>query len=255
MSLTTWLRDLRGRLRDVRRPRPRPTQRPRRPRSQLSVETLEGRLVPSAVQTVVYVETNDPTAGHNAILAYRSNPVDGHVTLVGTYLTGGTGKSNVGDGVVGPNDSDQEVLLSRDHRFLFAVNAGSGTVAVFRVHGDGSLDLVQGAPFASGGIQPVSLGQAGDDLYVVNQGDQQPGQTVGGTRPNYTGFHIKNNGRLEPIPNSTVEIDPGSNPSQALITPDNKFLFDANVFAVKLDPAPPLPSFIPPYASVLRGYS
>src|SRR5262249_18352563 len=189
MSLTTWLRDLQGRLRDVRRPRPRPTQRPRRPRSQLSVETLEGRLVPSAVQTVVYVETNDPTPGHNAILAYRSNPVDGSLTPLGTYLTGGTGKANVAD-AIGPDASDQQVVVSRDPSPLLAVNPGSDTIAVVDVHEDGSLSLVKGAPFASGGVQPASLGLAGNDLYVVNKGDQQPGQASGGSRPNYTGFHV-----------------------------------------------------------------
>src|SRR5262245_20703581 len=130
MSLSTWMRGLQGRVTGARRPRP--GHRPRRPRCRPAVEHLEGRLVPSAVQTVVYTETNDPTPGHNAVLAYRSDPADGHLTLLGSYLTGGTGQANPTD-ALGPDDIDQEVLLSKDRHFLFAVNSGSDTVAVFKV--------------------------------------------------------------------------------------------------------------------------
>jgi 6-phosphogluconolactonase (cycloisomerase 2 family) len=255
MLLASWLRNLRAVVRRVPHSRPHPVHRPRRNRCRPAVEPLEGRLVlsASAPQTVVYVETNNPNPGQNAVLAYHSDPVDGSLTLFGTFPTGGTGGANPTDGL-GPDDSDQEIVVSPDHRFLFAVNSGSNTIAVFDIHADGSLSLIKGAPFDSGGVQPVSLGLAGNDLYVVNQGDQVPGQTSGGVRPNYTGFHVNGNGKLHPIANSTVEVNPGSSPSQALITPDGQFLFGSDLFSVRLDPPPPLPPFIPPFASALEGF-
>src|SRR5262249_34858490 len=97
-------------------------------------------------------------------------------------------------------------------------------------------------------------GLAGTDLYVVNKGDQTPGGASGSVRPNYTGFHVNGNGKLHPINKSTVEVNPGSSPSQALITPDGKFLFGSDLFALPLNPAPPLPPSIPPFASLLEGF-
>ena len=46
--------------------------------------------------------------------------------------TGGTGVANP-QGLLGPDDSDKEVIASPDGRLLFAVNQGSNSIAVFRV--------------------------------------------------------------------------------------------------------------------------
>ena len=51
---------------------------------------------------------------------------------------------------------------------LFAVNAGSGSVSVFGVHGD-QLHLRQ--VIGSGGEFPVSIAVHGDLVYVVNARD------------------------------------------------------------------------------------
>lgn len=217
----------------------------------------------SVASNVVYLTTNNPDPGQNSVLAYRRN-ADGSLTLLGNFLTRGTGVF-VADERLGPDDSDQELIISPDKTLLFAVNSGSNTIAVFRINSDGSLTHVNGSPFPSGGIQPVSLGlvtkrnngNAGDDsigkLYVVNKGDLEPGQTIG-VRPNYTGFRVNKNGHLSAIPQSTIEVAPGSHPTQALISPDGSLLFGVDVFTFPFPPPPGFPPFVPPFASALESF-
>jgi 6-phosphogluconolactonase (cycloisomerase 2 family) len=173
----------------------------------------------------VYVESDD--ASGNAILGYSRDNSDGSLTpLPGSpFPTGGLGITYTT--ALGPFDSDQEVIVNASRTLLFAVNGGSDTIAVFRIHGDGSLTPVDGSPFPSGGSNPVSVGLARDDtvLVVVNQ-DQDPGHP-GQFLPNYTSFHVSSSGQLTPVRNSTFFVDVGSSPSQALISPDGKLMFGA----------------------------
>jgi DNA-binding beta-propeller fold protein YncE len=191
---------------------------------------------------VLYVETNDITPGQNAVLAF-ARASDGSLTpLTGSpFSIGGTGVGNPTQGL-GPDDSDQEILASPDHTRLFAVNAGSNTIAVLDIHADGSLTPVSGSPFPSGGIDPVSVGLSGNFLYVVNQ-DEDPAQDAGAGSPNYTAFTVAANGTLTPIPSSTVSA--GVSPSVALVSPDGKILFGSDFLApLKSMPAqPPLRAF------------
>src|SRR6476646_1279689 len=101
--------------------------------------------------SIVYIESNNPAPNQNAVLAFRRNPATGALK----ELSGGPFLN--GQGLLGPDDSDREVIASPDGRFLFAVNQGSNSIAVFRIHENGSLDLVDGHAFSSGGVQPVSL--------------------------------------------------------------------------------------------------
>jgi DNA-binding beta-propeller fold protein YncE len=192
--------------------------------------------------SVVYVETNDITAGHNAVLGY-ARAADGSLTpLPGSpFSIGGTGVGNPTQGL-GPDDSDQEVIASPDHTRLFAVNAGSNTIAVLDIAADGSLTPVAGSPFPSGGIDPVSVGLSGKYLYVVNQ-DQDPAQDAGAGAPSYTAFTVAASGALTAVPGSTVSA--GASPSVALTSPDGKLLFGADFLAPlkSVPPQPPLRAF------------
>jgi hypothetical protein len=217
---------------------PRRAAEPRRAR--LHLESLEARAVPAALQpglfddgpagpafTTVYTESNNPAAGQNAVLAFRQNPVNGQLTPIGTFKTGGTGQLNLPT-VIGPDDSSQEVVATPDGRFLFAVNQGSHSVTAFRIDRDGGLDRI--GTFDSGGVQPDSLGISGDKLYVSNRGDSAVGHP-GTVAPNITGFMIGDDGLLTPIPGSTVTFPVDTSPSQNLISRDGKLLF-ADIFAV-----------------------
>jgi 6-phosphogluconolactonase (cycloisomerase 2 family) len=87
--------------------------------------------------------------------------------------------------------------VTDDGRYLLAVDAGSNQISVLRINEDGSLAAVPGSPFASGGIEPNSIAVSDHLVYVEN---------TGGSAPNYTGFRLARDGRLTPIPNSTVTV-------------------------------------------------
>jgi 6-phosphogluconolactonase (cycloisomerase 2 family) len=191
---------------------------------------------------VVYVETNDITPGQNAVLGY-ARAADGSLTpLPGSpFPIGGTGVGNPTQGL-GPDDSDQELVATPDHTRLFAVNAGSNTIAVLDIHADGTLAAVAGSPFPSGGISPVSVGVSGSFLYVVNQ-DEDPAQDAAAGTPGYTAFTVASDGALTAIPGSTVSA--GVSPSVALVSADGKLLFGADFLAPlkSVPPQPPLRAF------------
>jgi hypothetical protein len=72
----------------------------------------------------VYTESNE--AGTNQIFVYQINP-EGSLTLQGSTPSGGAG---AGAGL----GSQRALVLSGDHEWLFAVNAGSNSVSSFKVH-------------------------------------------------------------------------------------------------------------------------
>jgi hypothetical protein len=219
------------------------------PRARLGLEWLEERAVPAAPPTspadpagalvaTVYVESNNPEPGHNAVLAY-SRGADGTLTPLGAFSTHGTGQLNLPK-VVGPDDSSQEVVATPDGRFLYAVNQGSNTIAAFRIRRDGRLEFLD--TFDSGGVQPDSIGIADGKLYVSNRGDASaagpggtPAANPGTAAPSLTGFTIDPDGGLAPIPNSTVALPVGTSPSQNLISPNGRFLF-SDIFGVGAAP-------------------
>lgn len=156
--------------------------------------------------TAVYVMNNDATA--NAILVF-DRAADGTLAEAGSYLTGGAG---TGGGL----GSQGAVALSDNGRYLFAVNAGSNEISVFAADGS-TLRLTDTVP--SGGERPISLTVYGRMLYVLNAGGSG----------NITGFWVRGNGRLSPIPHSTQHLSnagvgdaPG--PAQVSFTPDGRQL-------------------------------
>jgi 6-phosphogluconolactonase len=138
---------------------------------------------------VVYSMTNNPDG--NAIIEFN-RAVDGTLTYAGEYATGGLG---TGPGLLVPGDplGSQNALI-RKHQWLFAVNAGSDEISVFRIRRQG-LTLVD--KVSSGGDYPVSLTAHEDLLYVVNAGGDG----------SITGFTIGPHGKLTPLPGSTRSLD------------------------------------------------
>jgi 6-phosphogluconolactonase len=78
----------------------------------------------------VFVMTN--AASGNEIIAYKRNG-DGSLEQGRSFSTGGRGSGGVTD----PLGSQGSLTLTDDRSFLLAVNAGSGSISVFRVHGIG----------------------------------------------------------------------------------------------------------------------
>ncbi|MDF5732575.1 MAG: beta-propeller fold lactonase family protein [Rhizonema sp. PD38] len=192
----------------------------------VSIQSADAQRYRPPTTSFVYTESNIPTVNgenENTVLGFQRD-ADGNLTPLPTspVLTGGAGIAN-GGGI-----TDQNVISNPEKTRLFAVNAGSNTIAVFDINPrNGSLSPVEGSPFPSGGVNPVSLGLAKDVLYVVNRNKdpKNTSQDASGSFPNYTAFHVTPKGRLIPIPGSTVSGPTDARPTQALISEDKRLLF------------------------------
>jgi 6-phosphogluconolactonase len=170
----------------------------------------------------VFVMTN--AVDKNEVIAYR-RASNGTLQETGRFATGGRGSGGNND----PLESQGSLTLSQDHSLLLAVNAGSGDVSVFSVHGS-QLSLVD--KVISGGSEPNAVAQHGNLVYVSN---------VGGSS-NVVGF-ILNHGKLKQIPNSTRFLTTNNSGAGGLaFSPDGRFLVvverstnDIDVFSVQGD--------------------
>ena len=149
----------------------------------------------------VYTLTN-ALAG-NAVLAYARS-ADGTLSPAGSYPTGGLG---TGAGL----GSQGSIVLSDDGRTLLAVNAGSDSLSLFSVRGDG-LRLESTVP--SGGQRPISVTVDDDLVYVLNAGGAG----------SISGFTIDRD-TLRPLAGSTRPLGGGSaGPAQVQFSPDGRLL-------------------------------
>jgi DNA-binding beta-propeller fold protein YncE len=178
----------------------------------------------------VYVETNNENRNGVLALDYRDNGRTSPIR-VREFSTRGRGAGYIRNQSVGALAGDQEVILSPNRRFLFAVNQGSDTIAVFRVNQrTGSLRHVPGSPFPSGGEAPISVGFNGRHLVVANHGTKPPfvpGPNPDFGNPNFTSFSVSRQGRLRRI--GSVPAVPG--PSQAHIAPNGRNVFSTSFYS------------------------
>jgi 6-phosphogluconolactonase (cycloisomerase 2 family) len=157
-----------------------------------------------ALKAAVFVMTN--AADHNQVLSYARHS-DGTLQLIDRTLTGGRGSG----GTIDPLGSQGSLTLSQDHRFLFAVNAGDGTVSSFQV--GRYLQLMDVEPTL--GSAPVAVAQCGRLVYVLNFAGNS----------NVTGFALSDDGRLHPIPGSVSYLSSANSGASSLaFSPDGKFL-------------------------------
>jgi 6-phosphogluconolactonase (cycloisomerase 2 family) len=115
--------------------------------------------------------------------------------------------------------------LSEEHSTLFAVNAGSGNVSVFSVHGP-NLRLEQ--VVHSGGSAPVAIAQHDNLVYVLNFAGNS----------NVVGFSF-DDGRLTPIKKSIRYLTAAnSGASSVVFSPDGKFLVATEKLTNNIDVFP-----------------
>ncbi|MGD8496853.1 MAG: beta-propeller fold lactonase family protein [Gemmatimonadales bacterium] len=151
----------------------------------------------------VYVTSNAATG--NEILAFE-RASDGQLAPAVAYPTGGLG---TGAGL----GNQASLVLTRDHRYLYTVNAGSGDISTFAVERDGLRPI--GDPVSSGGERPISLTVHGDLLYVLNAGG------AGGI----AGFRIGANGLPSAIAGSIRPLgSAAAGPAQIGFTPNGRAL-------------------------------
>ena len=164
----------------------------------LSAATLASPTL--AASGAVYTMAN--AAGPNAVIVF-SRASNGTLVQSQSVLTGGTG---TGAGL----DSQGSIALSRDGRWLLAVNAGSNDVTVLSAAGTA---LTAVSTQASGGVMPISVTVHNDTVFVLN---------AGGT-PNITGFHLTGAGVLVPIP-SVQKVLTGTGPAEVSFNRDGTLL-------------------------------
>ena len=161
----------------------------------------------------VYTATN-AVAG-NEIVKYNRAP-NGALSAAGRTSTNGLG---TGGGL----GNQGGLVLSKNGRWLFTVNAGSNEISVFSVR-RGNLTLTD--KVNSGGTRPVSLTVHGDLLYVLN----------GGGTNNITGFNIGEWGKITPIANSTRPLSAAATgPAQIEFTHDGDALVVTEKATNKID--------------------
>jgi 6-phosphogluconolactonase len=156
---------------------------------------------PNFSPVIGHVYVDDNTAGTNTIGAFNRH-LDGSLSPVpgSPFAAGGAG---TGAGLA----SQGAIQLSRDGRYLIAVDAGSNQVSVLQIEPFGGLRLVPGGVIWSGGVGPVSVAVDNNLVYVAN---------AGATAPNLTGFTLNWGGQLQPLTGSTVSFAGGSQPGDVL---------------------------------------
>jgi 6-phosphogluconolactonase len=169
-----------------------------------------------AAQTTgaVYLNTNSSS---NALWAY-TRASDGTLTFAGSFATQGAGS---GSGNLG---SQGAIILSRNRKFLFVVNAGSNEITSFRVQPGGT--LVFASKVASGGTFPNSLTFFGNLLYVLNAG----------APARISAFRVNSSGVMTPVAGSARRLSASDpNGAQVGFSPNGKLLVVAEISSNKID--------------------
>lgn len=149
-----------------------------------------------------FAMTNRTTG--NEIITYR-RAASGELTRVGRVSTRGAG---IGTDL----DTQGGLRLSKDHRLLYAVNAGTDTVSVFAVAGT-RLRFLQKV---YAGDEPTSLTVHRDLLYVLNS-------SVAGN--GIRGFRVRADGTLRSLFGSERLLSsPIAVPGQVEFSPDGRLL-------------------------------
>jgi 6-phosphogluconolactonase len=172
----------------------------------LSACTAALLAVPAIAQTApqghVFAMSN-ATSGNEIVIFDRD--AQGQLTLNTSVLTNGMGTGQ-------SLESQGSLIISRSKEWLFAANAGSDDISVFKVSATG---LTLTDTVASGGTKPISLTFDDGVLYVLNAG----------TPNSISGFTLDQQGLLTPIANSIMPLSAASvNPSQIAFSPNGGLL-------------------------------
>lgn len=146
-------------------------------------------------QAIIYTASNE-TDG-NRVIAFDVRKPFGNLREIGAFDTGGTGTG-------APLGNQGALVTDASDRWLFATNAGDGSITSFRLQPEG-LEFVN--RIDSGGHSAISVTVFGTLVYVLNEGsglDSDPDQFKYDT---ISGFRFNPIGELEPIPESTRIID------------------------------------------------
>ena len=153
-----------------------------------------------------YLYTESNAKGGNSIIEFTQTS-NGSLINRNEFASGGSG---TGEAL----NSQGALCISRAMNLLFAVNAGSGTISSFRIHPNGSLQLL--FTLSSNGVLPRSLAMHGNILYVLNN-----------ESANICGFTVEANGFFSKIAGSIHNLSSltGVDAPQIGFAPDGKAVY------------------------------
>ena len=201
----------------------------------------------SSVTNRQFLYTVSNSSSGNSVVGYHIESDGALSPLPGSpFSTGG-----LGQGTSLLISSDSGIVVSKNHRFLFAPNRGSNDIAVFRIELNGTLTTVRGSPFPTGGTVPTSLTLHDNLLFVSHTG---LGLFADCSGCDYRGFRVSKTGQLTPIEDATIKLSetPPSGPFALRFSPDGRFLIGTetasskiNVYKVMSEASPGQPLLVP----------
>jgi 6-phosphogluconolactonase len=152
-----------------------------------------------------------PTDAEQLFVSNAHNVGDGTGTVSAFAVAGDGALTTIGASPF-PNNQTAPcwVEISRDGRYLFAVNTASGSVSSYSIAPGGSLTLLQNTPLkAAGTPEDARLSPDGNTLWVVDP-----------TANTVSGFAV-NHGTLTELPTSPTPAPTGATPAGIVVTKDS----------------------------------
>jgi 6-phosphogluconolactonase (cycloisomerase 2 family) len=190
----------------------------------------------------VYIQTNE---FQNCVIHYLRSP-DGTITESERAPTGGAGSGGYNpivkrESTPNPFEGARSVILSPDHRLLFATNAGDNSVSSFAVGDDGRLTLIDAK--RTGNVVAGRSGSAKSLQYDADTGTLYICHALG---PDHVRLmSVDSEGRLTARPERytvNTEDKPNRVATMVALSPDAKFLIVGTTFD---EPAKPNPDGSP----------
>jgi 6-phosphogluconolactonase (cycloisomerase 2 family) len=190
----------------------------------------------------VYIQTNE---FQNCVIHYLRSP-DGTITESERAPTGGAGSGGYNpivkrESTPNPFEGARSVILSPDHRLLFATNAGDNSVSSFAVGDDGRLTLIDAK--RTGNVVAGRSGSAKSLQYDADTGTLYICHALG---PDHVRLmSVDSEGRLTARPERytvSTEDKPNRVATMVALSPDAKFLIVGTTFD---EPAKPNPDGSP----------
>jgi 6-phosphogluconolactonase (cycloisomerase 2 family) len=169
--------------------------------------------VPATNGQYLYVN-NDFFEALNSVEAFAVSPAGRLAKVPGSPFSTG------GKGLGGGSFANTRVVVAEHHHLLFASNSFSGDVSAFGIDpATGSLKLVHGSPFSTGGSgteQGLGVAVSKDERFLF---------TGNSASFNVSAFTIGPTGALTPVPGSPFPA--ADSPNGIKVTPDGKFVIVA----------------------------
>jgi len=165
--------------------------KPKRTNLSMGLVLLSCMTLSTWAQADVYTLSNAESGNH--VLTFDIDEKSGALTPMAQFPTGGTGTG-------APLGNQSAIATDASDRWLFATNAGDGSLTSFRLQPNG-LQFVNRVD--SGGHSAISVSVFGTLVYVLNEGSGNANDAPTLRYDTISGFRFTGGGVLIPIPDST----------------------------------------------------